>query len=99
MHLFYTTSDTMRADIFTKGFDTPEKWGHALDLINHIDPKTFFRHQKPTDVTTFVPPPPKVPGGDSGGIALPATDLVDNKNFDLPRKSLRQLHRLLTKAK
>ncbi len=37
LHLFYTESKMMRADIFTKGFDQPEKWGHALDLINNID--------------------------------------------------------------
>ncbi len=63
MHLFYTTSATMRADIFTKGFDAPDAWAHALDLINHVDPKSFFRHRPPAQVTTFEPAPPKVPGG------------------------------------
>jgi hypothetical protein len=63
LHLFYTESKMMRADIFTKGFDQPEKWGHALDLINHIDPKSFFRHRAASEVTTFERKLPAAPGG------------------------------------
>ena len=63
LHLFYTKSSVMRADIFTKGFDQPDKWAHALDLINHVDPKTFFRYRPAAEVTTFSDTPLPVPGG------------------------------------
>ena len=40
--LIYKETRAMRADILTKGFLDTEKWAHALMLINHVDPKTFW---------------------------------------------------------
>ena len=56
-----THTHAMRADIFTKGFDVSDKWGHALDLINHVNPKSFFIHRPRDEVVNFDPEP--VTGG------------------------------------
>jgi hypothetical protein len=53
----------MRADIFTKGFDSLDKWAHALKLINHVDPTTFWSHRPGPDEVTFGPEPGAVKGG------------------------------------
>ena len=55
LHLFYEKSAWMRADIFTEGFDTPDKWGHALSLINYVDPKVFWKF-RPMDEYYFYAP-------------------------------------------
>ena len=34
----------MRADIFTKGFTDIEKWNWALYLVNHVDPRYFWKY-------------------------------------------------------
>ena len=38
----------MRADIFTKGFADQAKWSHALSLINHVDARSFWKHDPKT---------------------------------------------------
>ena len=43
----------MRADILTKGFLNTEKWAHALMLINHVDPKTFWTFLPNKEVITI----------------------------------------------
>ena len=42
--LIYEQTKAMRADILTKGFVEEDKWGHALELINHVNPKTFWEY-------------------------------------------------------
>ena len=39
--LEYTASKDMCADVYTKHFVDKEKWGHALSLINVLDPRTL----------------------------------------------------------
>ena len=36
--LVYTRSEWMVADIYTKGFANKDKWNHACELVNVIDP-------------------------------------------------------------
>ena len=60
----------MRADIFTKGFETLDKWAHALHFINHVDPNSFFSHRPGDEVITFEPDPTSVTGGLLGRLCL-----------------------------
>ena len=53
----------MRAYICTKGFDSLDKWIHALKLINHVDPDSFWNHRPGLAEVTFGPEPPTVTGG------------------------------------
>ena len=64
----------MKADVFTKGFETLDKWAHALQLINHVDPNSFFSHRPGDEVITLEPEPKSVTGGVVGK-ALPVVDL------------------------
>ena len=102
----------MRADISTKGFDVLDKWGHACDLINHIDPKTFFCLRPRDDLVTFEPEPmPQARGVVDATApvvlssalnivdpAAPAHQTFDFENFPLRRSTLRKLHRLVSTA-
>ena len=65
---------------FTKGFDVADKWGHALDLINHVNPRNFFVHRPRDEVVNFDPEPVPATGGLSGSTstkaAAPAVPVV-----------------------
>jgi hypothetical protein len=47
-HLVYEETNSMRADIFTKGFADQAKWSHALSLINHVDARSFWKYDPKT---------------------------------------------------
>ena len=52
----------MCADIYTKGFNEPDKWRHACNLINVIDPSQFSLSLLTTlhkDYTTTFKPTPQ----------------------------------------
>jgi hypothetical protein len=66
LDLVKTGTHCMRADIFTKGFDTLDKWIHALHLINHVDPGTFFVLNPGAEVITFGAEPVPETGGGCG---------------------------------
>ena len=42
----YINTKDQIADIFTKGFTNPEKYSHALDLINHFTPAKVEKRPK-----------------------------------------------------
>ena len=59
--LRYEKSEAMAADIFTKAFNDKDKWAHACQLINVVDPKTFWNGPAAdggTVATSLRAPPP-----------------------------------------
>ena len=57
-------SKGMRADIFTKGFTDPQTWGHVLELINHVDPNTWWCFVPGAARITFQPEASSATGGE-----------------------------------
>ena len=91
----------MRADIFTKGFESLDKWAHAMHLINHVSPDSFFSHRPGDEAITFVPESTSAPGGGVVGDiakALPAIVQDPTKKIALCKSALRGLHRLISTA-
>ncbi len=112
LDLINTGTKRMRADIFTKGFKTPDEWGHACSLINHVDPNNFWFHNPRDEVIDFVLEPQVVTGGyAAASAAAPAlgSALADvaaalacvppTTKFALRKKGLRALHNALSKSK
>ena len=91
-----TGTHYMRADIFTKGFESLGKWIHALHLINHVDPATFFTLKPGAEVITFGPAPAPATGG---VVALPAAGPTPTLvACPIQRHALQPLHRLVSVA-
>ena len=97
----------MRADILTKGFLDTDKWRHALMLINHVDPKTFWRFNPKEEVIKIGCTDAPKAGGTTKGLDEVATPAASpNKmamptsveQFPLPKKDRRRLHWLVSKV-
>ncbi len=97
LDLVKTGTHYMRADIFTKGFETLDKWVHAMQLINHVDPKCFWGHRPGEEIITFGPEPPKPESATGGVVAVPAVPRPTTK-IPIPRSATRNLHRLISIA-
>jgi hypothetical protein len=67
MRLLKEESLRMRADIFAKAFENPETWGHALEMIAHVDPKRFwtFDATAPPRIKVLDTPSLQGTGGDA----------------------------------
>ena len=94
----------MPADILTKGFLDTEKWAHALMLINHVDPKTFWTFLPNREVITIRCNDAPKAGGTTKDLAEVATphETPNHPNqikvFALPKQARRQIHRLISKV-
>ena len=96
----------MRADILTKGFLDTEKWAHALMLINHVDPKTFWTFFPNREIITIRCNDAPKAGGitkDLAEVAAPAEapnprQIAAGEVFALPKRARRQIHRLISKV-
>ncbi len=98
LDLVKTGTHFMRADIFTKGFETLDKWTHALHLINHVDPAKFFNLNPGAEVITFAPEPASETGG---VVAVPAVAGTAHRLnlLPIPRRALHKFHRMVSVAK
>jgi hypothetical protein len=103
MNLLKEESLRMRADIFTKAFDNPEKWGHALEMIAHVDPKSWWRYDpSATRIKVLDTPALQGTGGDTsaaeanGTAAAAAPTAPTELPITIPRNARRRLHRLFT---
>ena len=103
--LIYEITSAMRADILTKGFVDTEKWRHALMLIHHVDPKTFWKFNPKEEVIKIGCTDAPKAGGITKGLSEVATPAespdampMPGEKFPLPKKDRRRLHWLVSKV-
>ena len=94
--LIYEETRAMRAGILTKGFLDTEKWRHALMLINHTHPKTFWKFNSKEEIITIKSTDALAEVATPAGIAPKLAKHVSGDVFPLPKKDRRRIHRLVS---